>query len=254
MTSTPDTAAAVTVVIPCFNEEAALPPLLAGLAAMRAGGPARGWHFIFVDDGSTDGTFSTLLRAACNDSRVEVFRHPENLGLGAALRTGFAHCISPYVCTTGVSSVYPPERLPQLLAALAGGAAIATPAGLGGNGNQSSSGAAATALSRVLARSYNRFLGHDWQTCSCLFRAYRREVLERIRFIADGALAPAEILGRARLAGYQVEEVAMQLGTPAATPQPSRVPFTIAHARLLTRMALTTAVQQLWQLGREWRS
>ena len=86
----------VTVIVPCYNEEAGLPFLLERLRKMRVRG-AEDWKFLFVDDGSSDRTFSALLRAAQEEDWIEVVRHPENLGLGAALRTGFEHTRSP-VC------------------------------------------------------------------------------------------------------------------------------------------------------------
>ena len=45
------------------------------------------WEVVFVDDGSTDGTFASL--AAVEDPRVVLLRHEVNRGKGAALRTGF---------------------------------------------------------------------------------------------------------------------------------------------------------------------
>ena len=51
---------AVSVVVPCYNEAEGLPSLLARLERMES----LGWEFIFIDDGSRDGTFTALLAAA----------------------------------------------------------------------------------------------------------------------------------------------------------------------------------------------
>lgn len=69
------------VVIPAYNEEAALPGVLAEL---RSAVPDH--DVLVVDDGSTDGT-STVAREA----GVRVARLPFNLGIGGALRTGFRY-------------------------------------------------------------------------------------------------------------------------------------------------------------------
>jgi dolichol-phosphate mannosyltransferase len=92
---------------------------------MRAHG-AEDWHFLFVDDGSSDTTFGALLRAAQDEDWIEVVRHPENLGLGAALRTGFEHARSPIVCSIDSDCTYPPEKLPELAALVRDGAQIVT--------------------------------------------------------------------------------------------------------------------------------
>src|SRR5262249_8636609 len=86
---------AVSVIVPCCDEAEGLPSLLARLERMES----LGWEFIFVDDGSRDTTFTTLLAAARSHPCMRVVRHGTNLGLGAAMRTGFAHARAPIVCT-----------------------------------------------------------------------------------------------------------------------------------------------------------
>src|SRR5438445_592763 len=77
--------APVSVVVPCYNEQAGLPALFARLdALLRDGG--RGWRVLFVDDGSADATFACLLGEVGRRPWARVVRHPTNLGLGAALR------------------------------------------------------------------------------------------------------------------------------------------------------------------------
>lgn len=68
----------VSVVIPIFNEEGALPALLDDLAS-----PPPGYEVLVIDDGSTDKT-SDILKAR----GISVIRHPYNIGYGAALKTG----------------------------------------------------------------------------------------------------------------------------------------------------------------------
>lgn len=67
--------APVTVIVPCFNEEQGLPTLLERLCALRGCDVARDWDVLFVDDGSTDETFTALLRAARDQPWIKVVRH-----------------------------------------------------------------------------------------------------------------------------------------------------------------------------------
>lgn len=76
---TTDNAQRILVVIPAFNEEEALPVVLAEVA--RAVPDA---HVLVVDDGSRDATSAVARRHG-----VEVLTLPFNLGVGGALRTGF---------------------------------------------------------------------------------------------------------------------------------------------------------------------
>lgn len=78
----------VSVVIPLLNEADNIPPLYQGLrAAMDDGGWT--WEVIFVDDGSTDSTFSALKNLHLQDDRVRVLRFRRNFGQTAALAAGF---------------------------------------------------------------------------------------------------------------------------------------------------------------------
>src|SRR5439155_25341198 len=98
----------VSVVVPCYNEQAGLPALFARLdALLRDGG--RGWRVLFVDDGSADATFACLLSQVGRRPGARVVRHPTNLGLGAALRTGFRYAESPIVGTVDSDCTYAPE-------------------------------------------------------------------------------------------------------------------------------------------------
>jgi len=238
----------VTVVVPCFNEEDGLPSLLARLRAMRTG-RAAGWRFLFVDDGSTDDTFGALLRAARDESWVSVVRHHENRGLGAALRTAFAHTTAPIVCTIDSDCTYPPERLPELTALIEQGADIATASAWHPSATSAAEGSRLRLLlSRQVSGIYKQLIGQDVHTFTCLFRAYRREVLERISFRGDGFSAVAELFLKAMLAGCVVREVPMPLEKRRFGESKLRVSDAVlAHAHLITLTTLAVGARQARQ-------
>jgi glycosyltransferase involved in cell wall biosynthesis len=79
--------ASVSIVVPAFNEEPAIGPLV---AALRAGGA---WHeIIVVDDGSSDATAERAREAGAT-----VVRHPYNKGNGAAVKTGIRRATGEFV-------------------------------------------------------------------------------------------------------------------------------------------------------------
>lgn len=239
----------VTVIVPCHNEEAGLPTLLARLRRMRTAQAAAGWHFLFVDDGSTDGTFAALLRAARDESWIEVVRHHENLGLGAALRTGFAQAKSPIICTIDSDCTYPPERLPELTAQLDNGAKIVTASAWHPENAETQGSGFRLMLSRTVSIIYKLMIGQDVYTFTCLFRAYRRTALRSIRFRANGFAAVAEIMLRAILKGYAIGEVPMPLETRKYGESKLKVSDAImAHLGLLTLTALTVSTRQVVRL------
>jgi dolichol-phosphate mannosyltransferase len=250
------TAPPVTVVVPCCNEEAGLPPLLTRLGTLQDNG-GRGWEFVFVDDGSTDRTFAELLAAARRTPWVKVLRHPTNLGLGAALRTGFAHTVSPIVCTIDSDCTYAPERLPELVRLVEDGADVATASVWHPGSVRAEGSRARLALSRAVSGLYKTLIGQDVHTFTCLFRAYRRPVLERIPFRFDGFGAVAEIMLRAMLAGYRVGELPMHLEVRRFGASKLKVGDAfVAHAGLLALTALlvlTRASRRLLHRGEAWR-
>ncbi|MGQ0645292.1 MAG: glycosyltransferase [Elusimicrobiota bacterium] len=74
------------VLLPCYNEEKSLPPLLGGIRRTLAGSDHK---VLIVDDGSADGT-ARVVEEWSRQMPLEIIRHGENKGLGAAMETGFA--------------------------------------------------------------------------------------------------------------------------------------------------------------------
>ena len=239
-------AAPVTVIVPCYNEQDGLPSLMARLAALQQNG-GRGWRVLLVDDGSRDRTFARLLRAARGEPWARVLRHPINLGLGAALRTGFRYAESPIVCTIDSDCTYPPERLPELVAMIEEGADIATASAWHPSSAHAQGNPLRIGLSRAVSGIYKLLIGQDVHTFTCLFRAYRRETLEHLPFRSDGFAAVAEIMLRGMLGGCRVRELPMQLESRSFGESKLKVGDAIvAHSTLLTLTAAMVTARRLW--------
>lgn len=112
----------LTIIIPCFNEERTIAAVLGRIAAM----PDFGWEreIIVVDDGSVDGT-AAIVRRAC-DARQGwlALAHAENLGKGAAVRTGLGRATGDAVLIQDADEEYDPADIPKLVMALRDGAAV----------------------------------------------------------------------------------------------------------------------------------
>jgi dolichol-phosphate mannosyltransferase len=239
----------VSIVVPCYNENAGLPWLVERLDGLIHQQGA-GWEVVFVDDGSSDATFARLLAAVRGAPWARVLRHPTNLGLGAALRTGFAHVQSPVVCTIDSDCTYPPERLPALVELVRDGAEIATASAWHPNSERAEAGRIRVALSKTVSGLYKLLIGQDVHTFTCLFRAYRRETLMGIPFRSDGFASVAEIMLRGMLAGCRVRELPMQLERRRYGESKLKVGDAIvAHASLLTLTAALVGARRLRNLA-----
>jgi len=200
----------VSVVVPCYNEQDALPALfgrLRGLMEERG----RRWEAIFVDDGSTDSTAAVLEAEVSRTQWMRIVRHQVNRGVGAALRTGFAAAGAPVICTIDSDCTYPPERLPELVERLGAGADLVTASPWHPANRHVDGGLLRTTLSRGASLAYRLLTGVKVHTASSIFRAYRREAIERIEFDSSGFPAVTEILIRGALAGFRIVEIPMPL-------------------------------------------
>ena len=106
----------LTVVMPCFNEEATILECIKRVLESPHVG-----ELIIVDDGSTDTTRSLL--AALSDVRVKVLLQEENQGKGAALARGFKAATLPFVIVQDADLEYDPTEFTKLLQPLLDGKA-----------------------------------------------------------------------------------------------------------------------------------
>jgi phenylacetate-CoA ligase len=104
----------LSVIVPCLNEELNIPELTERVLAVFQEGGFTG-ELILVDDGSTDGTATTIraLMAAHPDVVIGRF-HPQNRGMAAAWRTGAAAARGKLAATIDADLQYQPEDLLRL--------------------------------------------------------------------------------------------------------------------------------------------
>jgi glycosyltransferase involved in cell wall biosynthesis len=103
----------LSVVIPLLNEEASLPELCNGLHTVCTG-MGVDYEIIFVDDGSTDGSWSVIGDMASSNARVRGIRFGRNYGKSAALSEGFAAAKGRVVVTMDADLQDDPKELPEL--------------------------------------------------------------------------------------------------------------------------------------------
>jgi glycosyltransferase involved in cell wall biosynthesis len=107
----------LSIVIPVLNEAESLEPLHRELAEVAAA-EAYEMEIIFVDDGSSDGSWETIRRLAERDSRVQGIRFRRNFGKAAALSAGFAQARGELLITLDADLQDDPREIPRFLAAM----------------------------------------------------------------------------------------------------------------------------------------
>ena len=108
----------LSVIVPCFNEEQALPLFYQELTRVLAGIKNYRFELIFVDDGSRDRTLDILKELAGGDRRVRYLSFSRNFGKEAAIYAGLEHSTGDYVVLMDADLQDPPSLLPDMLRAL----------------------------------------------------------------------------------------------------------------------------------------
>ncbi|MGD8395173.1 MAG: glycosyltransferase [Candidatus Eiseniibacteriota bacterium] len=111
MTPTPT----LSIVVPVYNEEAVLPACYERLCRVAASLP-RDADFVFVNDGSTDGTARLLKRYARDDPRVRIITLSRNFGHQMAITAGIDLAPGEIVVLLDADLQDPPELIPEMLA------------------------------------------------------------------------------------------------------------------------------------------
>jgi undecaprenyl-phosphate 4-deoxy-4-formamido-L-arabinose transferase len=162
----------VSVVVTVYNEAACVEELYRrAVASLEPGG--RAFELIFVDDGSTDGTFTTLERLHAADPRVRVVRFKRNFGQHPAMHAGLSRARSDIVVTMDGDLQNAPEDIPRLVDAVEAGSDVASGRRLA---RKDPLGRALP--SRVINGMLRRFTGVAISDFGCAFNAYRRSAVE----------------------------------------------------------------------------
>lgn len=107
----------ITVLVPCYNEQESLPyfyPEICKVAGRMKAAYGVDFSFIFVDDGSKDGTLGVLKELAAGDERVRYLSFSRNFGKEAAIFAGLQHATGDYVAMMDADLQDPPQMLEEM--------------------------------------------------------------------------------------------------------------------------------------------
>jgi glycosyltransferase involved in cell wall biosynthesis len=173
------TTAVISVVVPVYDEELTVTPLYEELAAALSQ-LQRPWEAVFVDDGSSDGSFAALTRLHAAHENVRVVRLRRNFGKAAALAAGFAQARGDVVVTIDADLQDDPSEIPRLLVKLDEGFDLVS----GWKTRRRD-----PRLRRVLSKLFNvvtsRISGLRLHDLNCGLKAYRANVLQGLRVYGE---------------------------------------------------------------------
>jgi dolichol-phosphate mannosyltransferase len=169
----------ISVVIPVHNEERSVALLYDELSAMFAG-EGLAWEAVFVDDGSTDGTFAALTRLHDAHDNVRAVRFRRNFGKAAALDAGFREAEGTIVVTIDGDLQDDPAEIPRLLARLDEGYDLVS-----GWKTKRRDPLTRRIPSKLFNAVTGRVSGIRLHDMNCGLKAYRAEVLEGLNLYGE---------------------------------------------------------------------
>jgi glycosyltransferase involved in cell wall biosynthesis len=191
----------VTVVVPCFNEEATLGATLDELVGVLDEADFS-WEVIVVDDGSSDRSAEITTAYHQRESRVSLVSHRHNMGSGQAIWTGVQHGRGKYVIYVPADGQFDHGEIPMFVARADEGAAIV----IGHRLSRDDYTLYRKVSSFVFLTLCNTLFEHQFQDVNWV-HLWRRDIFDELQPQSRGVFFLEEILVRGRDRGKTVAEV-----------------------------------------------
>lgn len=113
----------LSIIVPCYNEEESLPIFYKTVCELEQQGQLNSvdMEFVFVDDGSRDGTLQVFRKLKAKDERVHYVSFSRNFGKEAGIYAGLGKSKGDYVVIMDADLQDPPAMLPEMLKYIEGG-------------------------------------------------------------------------------------------------------------------------------------
>lgn len=105
----------ITIIVPCYNEEEVLPMFWARVPRVLADVEGCSFSYIFVNDGSRDGTLDELRRLSAEEDSVSYISFSRNFGKEAAMLAGLDRADGDAVVLMDADLQHPPELIAEMV-------------------------------------------------------------------------------------------------------------------------------------------
>ena len=158
----------ISVVVPVRNEQENVAPLIAEIDAALHG---VAHEIIYIDDGSTDQTYTRLVQLQLKYAQLRIIRHAKSCGQSTAVRTGVKAARYDWIATLDGDGQNDPADIPKLLIAAKEGIEL-----VGGNRRQSRKDTWVKRISSVVANTVrSKMLKDETPDTGCGLKIFLRE-------------------------------------------------------------------------------
>jgi glycosyltransferase involved in cell wall biosynthesis len=168
----------LSIVIPVFNEEQSVKPLHAEIEQALADFD---YEVLYIDDGSTDNSFSILTDIQQKGDNVRLIRFRRNFGQTAAMSAGFKYACGKIIIPMDADGQNDPADIPKLVSRLNEGCDIVS----GWRKERKDNAVTRTLPSRIANWMIGKITGIRLHDYGCTLKAYKAESLKSIRLYGD---------------------------------------------------------------------
>ena len=205
---------ALTIITPCYNEEEVIPFLAETLQTFEADNQQLfELHYVFVDDGSKDQTWSLLNQHFPTSERTQLLQHAQNRGIAGAIISGFQAVRTEYVAVIDSDCTFHPRQLTDMIELMDERVDVVTSSPLHSAGAMQNVPAWRQAMSYGAAYLYKLVLREQLTSYTSCFRIFRSEAIRDLRLSNYGFCGVTEILARLDMQGRHFVEYPAVLGT-----------------------------------------
>jgi glycosyltransferase involved in cell wall biosynthesis len=170
----------LSIVMPVFNEYTTITKIVHKVLAVDLEK-----ELIIVDDKSGDGSWEILMKLARENEEIKLFRHEQNRGKGAALRTAFGHVEGDVVVIQDADLEYDPGEFKKLLEPIEDGRADVVYGTRFSNGSKVLANPLHTAANKFLTALSNLMTGLDLTDMETCYKMFRAGLLDGLQLRSD---------------------------------------------------------------------
>lgn len=167
-------------IIPAKNEEESVGKLYNQILEVLKEENLTNYEIVFIDDGSTDGTFESLKSLKEQDNNIKIIKFRGNFGKSAALQAGFDLASGDIIFTLDADLQDNPKEIPVFLQKLDEGFDLVS-----GWKKKRYDPITKVIPSRILNKVTSMLTGVKVHDINCGFKAYRREVTESLNLYGE---------------------------------------------------------------------